>query len=261
MPTSIASSLPADALLADPSLADASPAPGAPMKRVRARRGEGELLRQEILDVAERLLVEKADAEAVSIRAISQMVGVTAPSIYRHFEDKDALVLAVCERAYDRFGDVLDAGAAQGTGPLGEIMGRALAYVNFALANPGQYRVLFMTPGSHKHPDMTHEAAFDMEHSEMRGLVELVKSVEAALAEGLLRPMASALDLSVMLWSQVHGIASLRIAHPEMPWPSVDDQVQLMFNCLAEGVCTMRALDEFHGTKAARVGEVATGDG
>lgn len=95
------------------------------------------------------MLVENADAEALSIRAISlPPTAVTAPSIYRHFEDVDALVLAACERTYDRFGDVLNADAAHGTGPLGEIMGRALADVKFALANPGQYRVLFMTPGS-----------------------------------------------------------------------------------------------------------------
>lgn len=227
-----------------PTVIAATPSPTeqqAPMKRVRARRGEGSLLREEILDAAEQLLIETADAEAVSIRAISQTVGVSAPSIYRHFEDKDALVLAVCERAYDRFGDFLNAGAAQGEGPLEEIMGRALAYVKFALANPGQYRVLFMTPGSHKHPDMMHENAFDMQHSEMKGLVQLVESMERAMADGLIRPVASALELSVMLWAQVHGIASLRIAHPEMPWPTEEEQVYLMFQCFAEGMCTKGA--------------------
>ena len=218
----------------------------APVKRVRARRGEGERLREEILDAAEQLLVAKADADAVSIRAISQMVGVTAPSIYRHFEDKDALVLAVCERAYDRFGEVLEAGAAAGVGPLGDIMGRATAYVDFALANPGQYRVLFMTPGTHKHPDMTDDAAFDTGESHMTGLVSLVESVERALADGLLQPIASALELSILLWSHVHGIASLRIAHPEMPWPPPHQQLQLMFEGIATGFCTKKASDAFN---------------
>ena len=221
------------------------------VKRVRAKRGEGEKLREEILDAAEHLLVEKADAEAVSIRAISQMVGVTAPSIYRHFQDKDALVLAVCERAYDRFGDYLNAGAATADEPLGEIKGRAMAYVNFALANPGQYRVLFMTPGSHKHPDLGHEDAFDMDTSGMRGLVELVGSVEKAIAAGLVRPLASPMEMSVMLWTQVHGIASLRIAHPEMPWPTPQAQLDMMFQSLAEGMCTQHALEQLQLLKAA----------
>ena len=216
-------------------------AAGQTVKRIRARRGEGEKLREEILDAAEQLLVAKADADAVSIRAISQMVGVTAPSIYRHFEDKDALVLAVCERAYDRFGEVLDAGAAAGIGPLGDIMGRATAYVEFALANPGQYRVLFMTPGTHKHPDMADASAFDMQQSHITGLMSLVASVERAIAEGLLHPAASSLELSILLWSHVHGIASLRIAHPDMPWPPAHQQLQLMFQGIATGFCTQSA--------------------
>jgi AcrR family transcriptional regulator len=235
-----------------PQSADTPTAPGAddlveavaPVKRIRARRGEGERLREEILDAAEKLLMETGDAEEVSIRAISQMVMVSAPSIYRHFEDKDALVLAVCERAYNRFGDYLNAGAAAHHGPLGEIMGRALAYVRFALDNPGQYRVLFMTPGAHVHKDFAHDS-FDLESSEMRGLVDLVRAVENAIKEGMVRPIASALEMSILLWSQVHGIASLRIAHPEMPWPPAEQQVETMFAFLAEGLCTPLATQRF----------------
>ena len=227
-----------------PGVADDIPTV-APVKRIRARRGEGERLREEILDAAERLLMETGDAEAVSIRAISQTVMVSAPSIYRHFEDKDALVLAVCERAYNRFGDYLNAGAAAHHGPLGEIMGRALAYVRFALDNPGQYRVLFMTPGAHVHKDFAHDHSFDLESSEMRGLVDLVRAVENAIEQGMVRPVASPLEMSILLWSQVHGIASLRIAHPEMPWPSAEQQVETMFMFLAEGLCTPLATQRF----------------
>ena len=68
--------------------------------RTRARRGEGERLREEILDVAEDLLVSTGDENAVSIRAIAQRVGVTPPSIYLHFADKESLLWAVCEREF-----------------------------------------------------------------------------------------------------------------------------------------------------------------
>ena len=65
--------------------------------RARLPRGEGALLREEILRATDELLIETASEEAVSIRAVAAKVGVTAPSIYRHFEDKDALMFAVCE--------------------------------------------------------------------------------------------------------------------------------------------------------------------
>jgi AcrR family transcriptional regulator len=59
--------------------------------RRRARKGEGELLREEILDAAEALLIEKGHPDAVSIRAVAARVGVSPPAIYLHFADKDEL--------------------------------------------------------------------------------------------------------------------------------------------------------------------------
>lgn len=217
-------------------------------RRVRARRGEGERLRDEILDAAEKLLVETEDADEVSIRAISQMVGVTAPSIYRHFEDKEALVVAACQRAYDRFDDYMEAAVADAPDALHNLKGRALAYVRFALANPGQYRVLFMSSKTHSHALGTeHELAFDPERSQIRALVHLVGAVQRAEREGLLELHGTPMEMAVMLWSIVHGMASLRIAQPEMPWPDAELQVDQMFHIMAFGMCPLSVRDELRG--------------
>jgi AcrR family transcriptional regulator len=37
----------------------------------------------------------------VSIRAVAEAVGVTPPSIYLHFADKNELIFAICERCMD----------------------------------------------------------------------------------------------------------------------------------------------------------------
>ena len=76
----------------------AAPAAEAAPRRSRSRRGEGEHLRDEILAAAERILIETNDQSALSIRAIAAAVGVTPPSIYLHFADRNDLVFAVCER-------------------------------------------------------------------------------------------------------------------------------------------------------------------
>ena len=76
--------------------------------RSRSRRGEGEPLRDEILAAAERLIVETGNEDAVSIRAIADAVGVTPPSIYLHFPDKDPLILAVCERHFETFDALIE---------------------------------------------------------------------------------------------------------------------------------------------------------
>ena len=60
-----------------------------------AARGRGEDLRGEIVAATKELLAEAADSDAVSIRAVAEAVGVTPPSIYLHFADKNQLLEAV----------------------------------------------------------------------------------------------------------------------------------------------------------------------
>lgn len=201
-------------------------------RRVRARRGEGERLRDEIIDAVEQLLIAHG-AEGVSIRAVGQLVGVTAPSIYRHFDDKDAMVHAACQRAFDRFDAYLLDASKDAATPLDAIHASAIAYLRFADANPSQYRVLFMDEESHHHDKP------DLGSPEMKGLVHIVELVRAAIDGGFVKPVAEPLELAVMLWSMVHGMAALRIAMPVFDWPPIEHQANLMFDMLAQGMCPL----------------------
>jgi AcrR family transcriptional regulator len=76
-------------------------------RRSRARRGEGDRLREQILEAAEHLLIQTGNEEAVTIRAVAEAVGVTPPSVYLHFADKDDLLFAICERHFARLAQVM----------------------------------------------------------------------------------------------------------------------------------------------------------
>ena len=190
-------------------------------RRARARRGEGEKLHQQILDAATRLLVETGDEEAVSIRAVAEAVGVTPPSIYLHFADKNELIFAICERYFDEL-DRVTSEVARGTeDPVESIRLRGRAYIRFGLENQEPYRVIFMrkptdTPLPWQYEKIVSSSAFGH-------LVEdVTRAIAAAQVEG--DPML----VSVSLWSAVHGITSLLISKPGFPWPDVDlivDQV------------------------------------
>src|ERR1700730_40457 len=78
------------------------------LRRPRAPRGLGDRLRHEILDAATDLLLETGQARAVSIRSGAQRVGVTSPSIYLAFEDKNALLEAVCARCLARLDEEME---------------------------------------------------------------------------------------------------------------------------------------------------------
>src|SRR5579862_9024849 len=112
--------------------------------RSRARRGEGDRLREEIVAATAALLESTGDMDAVSIRAIADAVGVSSPSIYLHFPDKTALLYAVCQERFEQLDQVMGAAAALASDPFDEVKRRGAAYIRFGLDHPEQYRILFM---------------------------------------------------------------------------------------------------------------------
>ena len=184
-----------------------------PAKRARARRGEGERLRQEIVDAAEGLLIETADAEAVSMRAIAEAVGCTAPSIYLHFADKKELLSAVVEQQFDKLDRYVQGATEESEDPVEVLRLQGRAYLRFGLENPEHYRLLFM--------------GADLGALDPEALLKLscfgrvVESVERCIAAGRFRrddPFAVACGL----WVTLHGLTSLLIAKPHFPWPDGD---------------------------------------
>jgi AcrR family transcriptional regulator len=188
-------------------------------RRKRAPRGQGERLREEILAAAERLLIETGDDEAVSIRAVADAVGVTPPSIYLHFEDKNALIFAVCERQFERLDRVTEEAAAGSDDPLESLRLRGKAYVRFGLENPEHYRILFMgkakaTPEGFDDERLRVAASFD----------HLVGAVQRCMDAGEI-PHSDAFFVALGMWIAVHGLTSLLIAKPDFPWPGAEDLV------------------------------------
>lgn len=203
------------------------------MTRPRARRGEGALLRDAILEAAGRLLAEKGDDGAVSIRMIADAVGVTPPSIYLHFPDKDALIDAVCEQRFSEFDEALEKAAAGASDPLSALRARGTAYVEFALRHPESYRVIFMTrrERSMDVKDLTADGAT----AGARAFGHLVEAVVRAAESGAIRS-DDPLTTSILLWSGFHGLVSLLISEPGFPWPPVEHLVEALLTMQVEGL-------------------------
>jgi AcrR family transcriptional regulator len=188
--------------------------------RTRARRGEGELLREEILNAAERLLVETGNEESVSIRAIAEAVGVTPPSIYLHFPDKEALLFAVCDRQFAIFQAALDTAARSATDPVDALERRAEAYVKFGLEHPEAYRIMFMGRSTlaDRHADSIDKAGTS-------AFNDLVADVQRGIDLGALRDVDPT-RAAIFLWTGMHGITSLLISLASFPWGDRDELVR-----------------------------------
>lgn len=185
-----------------------------PLKRRRAPRGSGEQLRHEILDATTELLLETGHAKAVSIRSVAQRVGVTPPSIYLHFADKDALLDAVCARYFEKLDEEMQRVSADQPSTVEVLRAQGLAYVRFALQTPELYRIATMgegRPGSDI--DMTlNSSAFE----------HLRNSVELLISEGVFAPGDPTMA-ALQLLTAAHGVAALLISKPYLPWGDAEE--------------------------------------
>ncbi len=186
--------------------------------RVRNRRGEGGRLRDELIGAA-RSLLASANAESdLSIRRVTQAVGVTPQAFYLQFTTLDELLFAAYSAEFAGLRVALEEAAA-GRVP-GEAALRAMcdAYVAFAVERPGPYRLMMGTRGT------VHE---DWDPAKLPGapVLAMLRGALAACASGL-RPALKPDDAVVQLWATLHGIVMLRESRPMFPWPPLDEMVR-----------------------------------
>jgi AcrR family transcriptional regulator len=174
-------------------------------------------------------MIETGHADAVSIRAIADAVGVTPPSIYLHFPDKESLILAVCERHFEVFDSVIEQAGGSTDDPLESFRRRGRAYVRFGLENPVPYRVLFMTgtDGARQLEAVSSAGARAFQH--------LVDAVQRGIDAGAFRRVEPVLA-ATGVWTAVHGVTSALISMPGFPWPDVETLVDHVCNIQIRGL-------------------------
>jgi AcrR family transcriptional regulator len=198
-------------------------------RRPRSRKGEGRRLRDQILEAAEQLLLDTGSSEAVSIRAVANAVGVTPPSIYRHFPDKTSLIFEVCDRHFQTL-DTCMADATEGIDdPVEALWAVGRTYIEFGTSNPEPYRIMFMTRS-----DETPEEFQDERLAEITCFGRVMGIVQACIDAGRFRPEhTDAARISMGFWARAHGLTSLLVAKPGFPWPDGGDFVgEYMEICL-----------------------------
>ena len=198
-----------------------------------------------MLRAAMDLLTETGEEEAVSLRAVAQRVGVSVPSIYLHFADKQALLDAVCEEVFAALDAQMQAAAREGTDAFDGLRRQGIAYVNFAVANPEHYRIVLMRKhGSQEHGD---HADFVMASGAFEHFVASVQEcVDAGVFEG------DASGLALRLWAAAHGVAALLVAKPYFPWPPLQEYIEETIRMAGMGLAT--------GSRLAECGELAMPD-
>ncbi|MDO8144295.1 MULTISPECIES: TetR/AcrR family transcriptional regulator [unclassified Isoptericola] len=81
-------------------------------------------------------VLESAGPAGLTMQAVATRVGVRAPSLYKRFHDREALVAAVSRASVEELGRCLEAAAP-------ELEALAVAYRAFAHERPEAFRLIF----------------------------------------------------------------------------------------------------------------------
>jgi AcrR family transcriptional regulator len=206
----------------------------------RKKRGEGHTRRDEILWAAKDLFL-KEGYEATTIRRIAEVVGVSAPALYLYFKDKEAILLALCDQT---FGFLLERMAEiekEGLPPIERLRHCGEAYIRFALDNPREYWLTFMSGNTPKQIKQQGGHRPDVINPEQPGsngalafsrLMGVFRDIENA-GTPLYYPVATAAEL---VWMGLHGLVAAIINNPEFAWTRRDTLIAGMIDMVVRGV-------------------------
>lgn len=159
--------------------------------------------RSRILHEARELLLESG-ITGFSMRAVAERVGVSATALYRHFDDRDALLASLLDEGFRNFGSYL-LGALSGASPLERFRLTGKAYLTFALENPRDYELMFLTNCE----DLgLQRMSQQIQQRAQSTFVFLVDRISECIESGVFA-RAQTRTLAVAVWAQTHGLASL----------------------------------------------------
>ena len=174
-----------------------------PRRHKRPNRYHHGDLPRALLDAALHI-VETQGTEALTLRAVARLAGVSQAAPYRHFANKEALLAGVAEEGFRSLMTAMRQSVqACGDMPLARLRAVGIGYVTFATSHPSHFRVMFGR-------DMADRSAFPtLRQVASDTLAMVVDAIADCQRAGLVRSEEPAADLALTAWSSVHGLSAL----------------------------------------------------
>jgi AcrR family transcriptional regulator len=161
-------------------------------------------LKEACVRAAREVIAEKG-VEQLSLRDVARRLGVSHQAPYKHYASRDHLLAEVIGRCFESFAAYLD-GRPVNTEADADLAALGRRYLEYAGANPLEYRLMFGTPWPEPavHAGLVKDAvhAFDV----LRSVLRRVHGADAA--------QRATVDLDALfIWSNLHGLASIMQAN------------------------------------------------
>jgi len=193
--------------------------------RRRNARGHGAELADEIVSGALAIIDRTGSSEAVTLRAVEREIGIAAPSIYAHFPDRQAIVMAAVVRIFDELREAIEEGVSRHEDPVERLVAGCEAYVAYGLEHGPRYRVLFseerIADSAQCRPVSIGPDGRPLLEFGAESFALLVGALEACIEAGVSASSDVVADATA-IWVGLHGTVSLRTSLLEFPWPAAD---------------------------------------
>jgi AcrR family transcriptional regulator len=176
-------------------------------KRSRFHHGD---LKNALLEAATRAVAE-GGAEALSIRALAQELGVFHRAAYRHYADKNDLLAAVLTSGYQRLAARVHSAVerdVRSPDPAACFREIALAYAGFAFAEPHMF---FALSGPRINESGTYP---ELETALQQAVAPTVEAIKSAQRAGIL-PQLDPDAAAVFFWASLQGVIA-QILHKRL---------------------------------------------
>lgn len=152
-------------------------------------------------------IIAREGVDALSMRSLGKAAGVSRTAAYYYFPDKAALIARVGQDGFSRLIQSVRAAGAEHDGGLAPLLAGFAAYLDFAMAEPDLYRVMFSDVLARPMaPTLAQGGGFSSESAQ--AAFDLLVGAVAPLFP---KDSAAALEKANMIWAYTHGIAMLAI--------------------------------------------------
>ncbi|MFZ4965391.1 TetR/AcrR family transcriptional regulator [Pseudomonas sp. Mn2068] len=157
-----------------------------------------------------REMLEEVGPTRLSLRAVSERVGVSATAAYHHYANRGELIGHLAAQGFHELGRTLVIKDAQSAGKQ-RLRNATLAYFGFARKNPALYQLMFGPEFADGGMIPQLRSAREEAFGELKRIIAELLDCEVDSAEVRRASLAS--------WSYIHGLASL-VIHNVLHFPA-----------------------------------------
>lgn len=165
---------------------------------------------------------------SVSLRAIAKEMGLSAPALYRYFENKEALLQALRADGFRHLKKILAEVREVSNSPVDAVSGGMKAYLEFAMAQSELYCLMYELDQANIDESILAFASRKSAFSEAEGMARDILRMT--------RTTGDANQMAHLFWISAHGLAALALANQLDLGRNFDQLIEPVINTMLNGI-------------------------